>query len=296
MRYSVVIPAYNYGHLLARAVRSACTQPGDDYEVLVINDGSTDDTAEVLAELQKDFPHLRVIHQDNAGASAARNRGVREASGRLVLFLDADDELLDNALADFRQMDEATGQPDVLIGRTQSIFPSGEARSAPVPEVTDDVEQRFLDYLYKKIRLSNGAVMMSKAMLMRFPFNESLRQTEDIPVFAHCLVNGRCVVVPSEVVRIYKHDDSRRHGADAALSVGMKLVDEVFNAERLPAALLKHRRSYQARRGVSLFRLLYRSRRFAEARGFFRDALKSDWRVALKKPENFIKYIRACLA
>ncbi len=296
MRFSIVIPAFNYGHLVERAVRSACGQAGDDYEVIVVDDGSTDNTAEIVAALSAEFSHLHIVSQDNSGASAARNRGVREARGRLVLFLDADDELLENALADFRRADENAGEPDMIVARTLSVFPSGDVRISPVPEISGDPEQRFLDYLYKKIRLSNGAVAMSRVLLERFCFNESLRQTEDIPVFAHCLVNGRCVVVPSEVVRIYKHDDSRRHGADAALSVGMRLVDEVFNADRLPAALMKYRRGYQARRGVSLFRLLYRSRRYAEARAFYRDALKNDWRVALKKPENLIKFLRACLA
>ncbi|MAY34665.1 MAG: glycosyl transferase family A [Spongiibacteraceae bacterium] len=296
MRFSIVIPTFNYGHLVERAVRSACGQSGDDYEVIVVDDGSTDNTAEVLAALNSEFSHLHIVSQDNSGASAARNRGVREARGRLVLFLDADDELLENALADFRLADETAGEPDMIVARTLSVFLSGDVRISPVPEISEDPEQRFLDYLYKKIRLSNGAVAMSRSLLERFRFNERLRQTEDIPVFAHCLVNGRCAVSASQVVKIYKHDDSRRHGADAALSVGMQLVDEVFSPGKLPDALMKHRGRYEARRGVSLFRLLYRRKRYAEARIFYRKALKNDWREALRKPENLVKFLHACLA
>ena len=82
---SVVIPAYNPGPFLAEAVESAATQIPSPLEVLVVDDGST----ESLIVL--DHPLVRVIRQDNAGASAARNRGIREARGDLVAFLDADD-------------------------------------------------------------------------------------------------------------------------------------------------------------------------------------------------------------
>ena len=82
---SVVIPAYNPGPYLAEAVGSAISQTPTPLEVLVIDDGSSE-----LVELP-DHPLVRVIRQDNAGASAARNRGIREARGDLVAFLDADD-------------------------------------------------------------------------------------------------------------------------------------------------------------------------------------------------------------
>ena len=82
---SVVIPAYNAGLFLAEAVESAVTQIPAPLEVLVVDDGSTEPLA------VPDHPLVRVIRQDNVGVSAARNRGIREAHGDLVAFLDADD-------------------------------------------------------------------------------------------------------------------------------------------------------------------------------------------------------------
>lgn len=291
MQFSIVIPTYNYGHLIERAVISACTQPGKDYEVIVVDDGSTDDTLAVLHKCQEGYKNLRIIHQKNAGASAARNRGVCEAQGSMVLFLDADDELLTNALSIFRKIIDECEGVEVVVGQTISVFGNGEERTSPVPSLSEEPEQRFLDYLYKKIRLSNGAVAIARHLLVDHPFNVSLRQTEDIPVFAHCLVKGRCSALAAAVVKIYKHDDSRRHGADAALSVGMGLVDEVFDPARLPASLMKHKPRYKARRALSLFRLLYRSGRFQEARRYYICAFKTNWRGALAKPEYFLKFI-----
>lgn len=82
---SVVIPAYNPGSFLVEAIESAVTQIPTPLEVLVVDDGSTEPLT------VQDHPLVRVIRQDNAGASAARNRGIREARGNLVAFLDADD-------------------------------------------------------------------------------------------------------------------------------------------------------------------------------------------------------------
>src|SRR5437016_1233967 len=85
---SAVIPAYNYARFVCRAVDSVLAQTYPHLECIVVDDGSTDNTLEVLAPYGD---HIRVITQKNAGLSAARNTGVRNAGGEYVGFLDADD-------------------------------------------------------------------------------------------------------------------------------------------------------------------------------------------------------------
>jgi teichuronic acid biosynthesis glycosyltransferase TuaG len=92
---SVVIPAYNAEAFLARAIRSVEAQSFQDFEIVVVDDGSSDRTAEIL----HDFPGVRFIRQPHLGAAAARNRALEEATGELVAFLDADDEWLPEKLA-----------------------------------------------------------------------------------------------------------------------------------------------------------------------------------------------------
>lgn len=89
---SVVIPLYNKGLHIARALNSVLTQTFQDFEVIVIDDGSSDDGAEIVRGF--DDPRIQLIHQENQGVSAARNRGVQVARAELVAFLDADDEWL----------------------------------------------------------------------------------------------------------------------------------------------------------------------------------------------------------
>ena len=95
---SVIVPTYNRAPLLPRALNSITSQSFGDFEVLVIDDGSADDTPALMAAL--DDERIRYLRQSrNAGVSAARNRGLREARGRLIAFLDSDDEWLPELLA-----------------------------------------------------------------------------------------------------------------------------------------------------------------------------------------------------
>ena len=88
---NLIIPTYNRASVLDRAIESALDQTYEHIEVIVVDDGSTDDTESVVGAFDDD--RLRYVYQENAGANAARNRGIRLASGRYVSFLDSDDEL-----------------------------------------------------------------------------------------------------------------------------------------------------------------------------------------------------------
>ncbi|TXG78439.1 MAG: glycosyltransferase [Thermomicrobiales bacterium] len=120
---SVVIASYNMGHYLATALRSALEQTYRDIEVIVIDDGSTDDTGDVVKPFLADA-RLRYIHQANAGQAHAKNRGIHEARGEFVAFLDADDVWLPTKLE--RQMplfqEEAVG---VVFCRSVEIDAQG---------------------------------------------------------------------------------------------------------------------------------------------------------------------------
>lgn len=99
-KISIIVPAYNAEKYLERCVDSMANQnlPYDDYEVIVINDGSTDGTSSLLNDLHFKYPFLRYIKTTNGGLSRARNRGIREAVGEYLLFVDSDDSIAPHML------------------------------------------------------------------------------------------------------------------------------------------------------------------------------------------------------
>ncbi len=96
MRVSVIIPSYNRAHLLGRAIASVQAQTLKPLEIIVVDDGSTDASAELVT---RQFPDCHYLHQSNRGVSAARNLGIRVARGEWIAFLDSDDEWLPEKLA-----------------------------------------------------------------------------------------------------------------------------------------------------------------------------------------------------
>ncbi|MCK4820742.1 glycosyltransferase family 2 protein, partial [bacterium] len=99
---SVVIPVYNKKAFIGRALLSAIRQSFRDIEIIVVDDGSTDQSSDVIKSIRD--PRIKLISQNNQGVSAARNRGIAEASGNYVAFLDADDEWLPNYLETIMRM------------------------------------------------------------------------------------------------------------------------------------------------------------------------------------------------
>ena len=92
---SVIIPTYNRAYLIDRAIQSVLNQSYQDFEMIIVDDGSTDDTKEVVTEFQEQDKRIRYIrHEKNKGGSAARNTGIKSAEGDYVAFLDDDDEWL----------------------------------------------------------------------------------------------------------------------------------------------------------------------------------------------------------
>ena len=92
---SVIIPLYNKEPIIERSLQSVLSQDYDDFEVVVVNDGSTDRSADIVRSIND--PRIRLIEQENGGPSKARNTGTKNARGEWILFLDADDELLPGA-------------------------------------------------------------------------------------------------------------------------------------------------------------------------------------------------------
>lgn len=118
---SIIIPVYNVEQYLPTCLESVVEQFLSDYEVILVDDGSADDSGKICDDYSAKHPEFRVIHQDNRGLSAARNTGIRNAKGKYIFFLDSDDFLVPGSLS---QVLEVALQNDVDVACFNSI--SGE--------------------------------------------------------------------------------------------------------------------------------------------------------------------------
>ena len=119
-KISVIVPAYNEEKYLNNALNSLVEQTYAGFEVIIINDGSTDETQKIIDKYCKNYSNFRGIYQENSGVSAARNRGIKESKGDYIAFLDADDQYVDNALEKLYEMALMYGA-DLVVGRMQII-------------------------------------------------------------------------------------------------------------------------------------------------------------------------------
>ncbi len=126
MRVAVVIPCFNVQDHLRVALNSVLQQDHADLDILCVDDGSTDGSAALLAEMAAQHPQrVRVHRQPNKGAAAARNVGLRLTTGAYVQFLDADDLLQPDKISAQLRLAQEGGLPDVIIGDFEQVMPNG---------------------------------------------------------------------------------------------------------------------------------------------------------------------------
>lgn len=175
---SVIIPLYNKEQIVERSLRSVLSQDYDDFEVIVVNDGSTDRSADIVRGIKDSRVHL--IWQKNMGPSAARNTGVRHANGEWVIFLDADDELQSGALENFEQLINKHKKANFFAcpfyvqrhGEKTLLFPCKNVF----------LKNSFKAHCLGLFLPRTGACIYTKEIALSYTFNENLRRFEDFEV------------------------------------------------------------------------------------------------------------------
>lgn len=171
---SVIIPTYNRAWVLKEAIDSVLAQDYKDFELIVVDDGSTDNTSQILDSYDQD---LIVLRQSNKGVSAARNRGIAAACGRLIAFLDSDDLWLPRKLSS--QVDFFNSNPAAVINQTEEIWIRNGVRVNP-----KNRHHKFSGMIFERslglCLVSPSAVMIKKNLFSKVGgFDESLPACED---------------------------------------------------------------------------------------------------------------------
>lgn len=227
---SVIIPAYNAAAWVNRAINSALAQTYTQREVLVVNDGSTDTTAEVLA---KYGDTIRVLTQPNGGLSSARNTGIREAQGEFLAFLDADDYWLPEKVA--RQVTCLQQDPGVgfCSTRTQVVSPEGKPLGTWDCPKMDTTLLRTIFLRHASIAGSGSGVMARSHLFEEAGcFDTQLRSLEDIDMWMRLAVLGDYECIEELLTVIIKSPDSMSGNLDVMRESALRVIKK--NRELLP--------------------------------------------------------------
>jgi glycosyltransferase involved in cell wall biosynthesis len=206
-RISVVIPAFNRQKAVGRAIESVLGQTCQDFEIVVVDDGSTDATVSAVAAF--DDPRINLIRHDrNRGGSAARNTGIRAGVAPYVAFLDSDDEWLPTKLE--RQL-EVFERSDDLLGLVYTgadrVFPDGSI-SRYIPRLQVDLPRALL--IANVIGETSLGMVRRNALEAIGGFDESLPSCQDLDLWQRISERFRVVAVPEVLVRIANGNDSGR--------------------------------------------------------------------------------------
>jgi glycosyltransferase involved in cell wall biosynthesis len=188
-RISVVIPTYNRAHLIRETIGTALAQTRPAHEIIIVDDGSTDATRETVDGLDcRTSAAIRYIRQENAGPGAARNRGIREATGDWIALLDSDDLWIPDKLA--RQVEFLEGRPNLdFLFAHLSNFEEGDP--ADEPDIPDAKVNKYCqsnashlrEFFPQLLRLNfiptSSVVFRREAGLRVGPWREDLRCAED---------------------------------------------------------------------------------------------------------------------
>lgn len=226
-RFSVIIPAYNCAEFVGRAIRSALEQTLPPLEILVVDDGSKDDTARVVSE----FPApVRLIRQANGGPSAARNRAAREARGDWLAFLDADDLWRPEKLERQASM---TGPEDVGLVQAQ------------VPGFTfNKVESIGFERLWESNCVATSTAVIRKTAFEqagRFP--EDLRWSEDYYLWMRVASLGwRILIYPEDLIEYCPPENSLTQNIEKFALAEIRCVEKMGRERNLGDGVIRMRK------------------------------------------------------
>jgi glycosyltransferase involved in cell wall biosynthesis len=243
---SVIIPSYNHGNYLSRAIESVLAQTYGNVEIVVIDDGSTDNT-KLVAE---SFPHVVYVYQHNQGLSAARNTGIDTSKGKYLLFLDADDWLSVDALKKNTAILNDHPEAAFVSGGHVKITDAGEI----LEEVKEDVRRNhYLHLLQGNYIGMHATVLYARWIFDKFRFDTTLRACEDYDLYLKISRNYP-VLHHTDIIAYY-----RIHGSNMSGNTNLMLKSVLSVLNRQKAGLKNAEERQALQRGRKVWKEYYAS-------------------------------------
>lgn len=204
---SVIIPVYNAGAYLQKTIDCLLKQTTKDYEVILINDGSTDNSLSICNNIASRDNRFKVINKENGGASAARNDGLRSANNELITFIDADDEISDNYLFALLSSYNNYSSPDLIIQGLIQVFPTHK-KKFQLEEFCYDLENNaglFFDKVFLNDFSGPYCKLFKRSIIENndIVFNSNIIYAEDFDFLLNYLRYCKTVVTSNVINYFY---------------------------------------------------------------------------------------------
>ncbi|HKS27229.1 MAG TPA: glycosyltransferase [Pyrinomonadaceae bacterium] len=278
---SVIIPCYNQGHYLSEAIESVLNQSYPHFEIIVVDDGSTDNTGDVA----RGYKEVKLLSQENQGRPAVgRNRGLRESSGRYVVFLDADDHLLPDALEIGVRLLEAHPEYAFVSGHCRAMGPEGEP--LPVKQLPCVEKEHYLALLRQNYIWTPGVVMFRRAVLESaggFNIAMEMKGSEDYDLYLR-IARESPVHCHQHAVVVY-----REHGSSLSSNAATMLKSTLtVHRAQWPFVKGDHEREQAYREGRRKWKEFYGSHLVEKVRSQVRK--RAEWGQAAHSIKVLLRY------
>ena len=262
-KVSVIIPTYNHSHYILETLQSVFDQNFTDYEIIVVNDGSPDDAAQILAPLVAQG-EIEYIEQPNAGQAAARNRGLARAQGEFIAFLDDDDLWPPDKLEWQTACLEAHSDVVFVSGTVQEIDDQGREWGRPYgPMGTVSFESLFGGNPF----ISPGQILIRASAFQKTGgLNTTLWGTDDFDLWFRLAQHGKIVTSPRLALFYRRHSGNASRNATKMFVNCLKTVK--IHLEKVPR-----------RKRAWFYRGIYRSLYLGMTRSVVQDLRINKWRA-----------------
>ncbi len=288
---SVVMPAYNATSFIAQTIESVLNQTFADFELLIIDDGSTDNTLEIAKQYALRDRRIQVLSQVNQGVSATRNRGVNMAKGKLIAFLDADDIWRNDKLA--AHVQHFANNPNLAVSFSRVEFISFAGESTGQVSTSRLINLKPEDFLYENPTTTmSNLVVRADVFAQVGGFAEDMSYSEDLEWLFRVSCYQRPEKSPWQIEGIdrvliaYRASPSGLSASLYRMEAGWDLLIERAR-EYAPDLVKQH---YSLARAIHLRYLARRAFRLNlpphVGRDFINRAICSDWRIFLREPRR----------
>ena len=242
-RISIVLPTYNRGTLIIRAIRSILYQTLGDFELIIIDDGSTDNTKILIDEFIKKDDRIKYIYQDNKGEAAARNKGLENAKGEFIAFIDSDDEWLPDKLE--KQVElffHSTYKNLGFVGCYGFIVKDNEPIEGyyKLPNYRGNILEKILESCFI---LSPNSILVKKEAILDKKFDENIKVGPDWDMWIQIAQEYSFDFVPEPLFKYYVHSNNISKTTN-----NPKIIkDQEYILKKHENLYQKHRRSYSIR-------------------------------------------------